>query len=90
MPNPDPRPLPTEPPDSGSANKPPITEPEPDRLPDEAPEPNPDENDGVPKTAGVPPDAGDTSRSRVANRDAGGPRKAGLTPRPTPSPLGED
>jgi len=90
MPNPDRRPLPTEPPDSRSAGKPPITEPEPERLPDEAPEPNPDENDGVPKTAGAPADPGDTSRSRVANRDADGPRKAGATPRPTLSPLGED
>ena len=67
MPNPDPRPLPTEPPDSGSANKPPITEPDPDRLPDEAPEPNPDENDGVPKTAGrrrYEPQPGGQSRRR--------------------------
>lgn len=27
---------------------PPITEPEPDRLPDETPNPNPDENDAPP------------------------------------------
>jgi hypothetical protein len=30
---------------------PPIGEPEPDRLPDEVPLPNPDENDGPSKTA---------------------------------------
>ena len=28
---------------------PPVEEPEPDRLPDEVPVPNPDENDGPPK-----------------------------------------
>jgi hypothetical protein len=31
--------------------EPPIDEPEPDRLPDEAPTPNPDENDNPPAYA---------------------------------------
>jgi hypothetical protein len=42
----------------------------------------------APKTAGAPVPATDTSKSRVANRDLEGPRKAGTTPRPTTKPMG--
>jgi hypothetical protein len=42
----------------------------------------------APRTGGVPKPEPDTSRSRVANRDVEGPRKAGTTPRPTDKPLG--
>lgn len=41
----------------------------------------------VPRTAGAPEAGPDTSRSRVANRDTEGPRKAGTTPRPTDKPV---
>jgi hypothetical protein len=40
-----------------------------------------------PKTAGAPEPPPDTSKSRVANRDREGPRKAGTSPRPTGKPL---
>jgi hypothetical protein len=39
------------------------------------------------KTSGAAPEAVDTSRSPVANRDPAGPRKAGRTPRPTEKPI---
>jgi hypothetical protein len=42
----------------------------------------------APKTAGAPKPAPDTSKSRVANRDVEGPRKASTTPRPTRKPIG--
>ena len=38
-------------PDPGWIPKPPIEEPDPDRLPDEIPVPNPDENEEPPKHA---------------------------------------
>jgi len=38
-------------PDPGWAPKPPIEEPDPDRMPDEIPVPNPDENEEPPKHA---------------------------------------
>jgi hypothetical protein len=41
----------------------------------------------VPKTSGAARPAPDTSKSRVANRDTEGPRKAGATPRPTRKPI---
>ncbi len=41
----------------------------------------------VPKTAGANVPGPDTSRSRVANRDPKGPRKASTTPRPTDKPI---
>ncbi|WP_412065211.1 hypothetical protein [Rhizobium sp. SYY.PMSO] len=46
-------PIPDSPPmpDPGWTPKPPIEEPEPDRLPDEVPVPNPDENEEPPKHA---------------------------------------
>jgi hypothetical protein len=42
----------------------------------------------APKTSGAPKPAPDTSKSKVANRDIEGPRKASTTPRPTGKPLG--
>lgn len=39
------------------------------------------------KTSGASSEARDTSKSDVANRDIEGPRKAGLTPRPTDKPI---
>jgi hypothetical protein len=46
-------PIPESPPmpEPGWTPKPPIGEPEPDRLPDEVPVPNPDENEEPPKHA---------------------------------------
>ncbi|MFK0165861.1 hypothetical protein [Rhizobium sp. NPDC090279] len=38
-------------PDPGWIPRPPVEEPEPDRLPDEIPVPNPDENEEPPKHA---------------------------------------
>ncbi|OJY69438.1 MULTISPECIES: hypothetical protein [unclassified Rhizobium] len=48
-------PIPESPPmpEPGWTPRPPIEEPEPDRLPDEVPVPNPDENDEPPKHAVV-------------------------------------
>ena len=40
----------------------------------------------APKTSGASGEE-DTSKSPVANRDAEGPRKAGVTPRPTDKPI---
>ena len=41
----------------------------------------------APRTAGASTPGPDTSRSPVANRDRGGPRKASTTPRPTDKPI---
>ncbi|MBZ9677586.1 hypothetical protein [Mesorhizobium sp. ES1-1] len=42
----------------------------------------------VPKTAGAPLASESPLDSRVANRNAGRPRQASTTPRPTDKPLG--
>ncbi|WHA42736.1 hypothetical protein [Agrobacterium larrymoorei] len=42
-------PAPNQPPIPPDPEFPPVKEPEPDRLPDEVPEPNPDENDELRK-----------------------------------------
>jgi hypothetical protein len=51
----------------------------------------PGEKEGVasvtPSTSGAAKPAPDTSKSKVANRDVAGPRKAGTTPRPTRKPM---
>jgi hypothetical protein len=40
-----------------------------------------------PKSSGAAKPGPDTSKSRVANRDTEGPRKASTTPRPTDKPI---
>lgn len=66
----------------------PIRQPEARGIPVDRPDPPPKRRDKTPKLAGAAKPAPDTIKSRIANRDLEGPRKAGPTPRPTDKPIG--
>jgi hypothetical protein len=68
----------------------PIRQPEAHGIPVDRPDPPPKRQDKTPKLAGAAKPASGTFKSRIANRDAEGPRKASTTPRPTGKPVAGD
>jgi len=69
----------------------PVTSPGADGLPHprrDAEDSDPGAMPTAPKTAGAKEASGSPLDSRIANRNAGRPRQAGATPRPTDKPLG--